>query len=114
MGFALGGWAVAVEGSAPMVVVGWTALALAGLAAEQLGGRPGGRIAALGLALLAFPCLFGFAREEAGGMPPLPGPALEFQYTGLSIVSCVRCFGTVPCLMFAGTSASRIEYGSIR
>jgi len=61
MGFALGGWAVAVEGSAPMVVVGWTALALAGLAAEQLGGRPGGRIAALGLALLAFPCLFGFA-----------------------------------------------------
>jgi hypothetical protein len=61
MGFALGGWAVAVEGSAPMVVVGWTALALAGLAAEQLGGRPGGRIAAVGLALLAFPCLFGFA-----------------------------------------------------
>ena len=61
MGFALGGWAVAVQGSAPMVVVGWTALALAGLAAEQQGGRPGGRIAALGLALLAFPCLFGVA-----------------------------------------------------
>jgi hypothetical protein len=61
MGFALAAWAVAVEGSAPMVVVGWTALALAGLAAEQLGGRPGGRIAAVGLALLAFPCLFGVA-----------------------------------------------------
>jgi len=61
MGFALAAWAVAVEGSAPMVVVGWTALALAGVAAEQLGGRPGGRIAALGLALLAFPCLFGVA-----------------------------------------------------
>jgi len=61
MGFALAAWAVAVEGSASMVVVGWTALALAGLAAEQLGGRPGGRIAALGLALLAFPCLFGVA-----------------------------------------------------
>jgi len=61
MGFALGGWAVAVQGSAPMVVVGWTALALAGLAAEQQGGRPGGRIAALALALLAFPCLFGVA-----------------------------------------------------
>ena len=44
-----------------MVVVGWTALALAALACEELGGRPGGRIAALGLALLAFPCLFGFA-----------------------------------------------------
>jgi len=44
-----------------MVVVGWTALALAGLAAEQQGGRPGGRIAAVGLALLAFPCLFGVA-----------------------------------------------------
>ena len=61
MGFALGGLAVAVEGSPPAVVVGWTALALAALAAEQLGGRPGGRMAALGLALLAFPCLFGVA-----------------------------------------------------
>src|SRR5947209_1124945 len=61
MGFALGGLAVAVDGSPPTVVVGWTALALAGLAAEQQGGRPGGRTAALGLALLAFPCLFGFA-----------------------------------------------------
>ena len=61
MGFALGGLAVAVQGSAPTVVLGWTALALAGLAAEQQGGRPGGRIAALGLALLAFPNLFGVA-----------------------------------------------------
>jgi hypothetical protein len=61
MGFALGGWAVAVQGSPPTVVVGWTALSLAGLAAEQQGGRPGGRIAAVGLALLAFPCLFGVA-----------------------------------------------------
>jgi uncharacterized membrane protein len=61
MGFALGGLAVAVQGSAPTVVIGWTALALAGLAAEQQGGRPGGRIAALGLALLACACLFGIA-----------------------------------------------------
>jgi len=61
MGFALGAWGMAVDWSAPMVVVGWTALALAALASEQLGGRPGGRIAALGLALLAFPRLFGFA-----------------------------------------------------
>ena len=61
MGFALGGLAVAVQGSAPTVVIGWTALGLAGLAAEQRGGRPGGRIAALGLALLAFPNLFGVA-----------------------------------------------------
>jgi uncharacterized membrane protein len=61
MGFALSGLAVAVQGSSPTVVVGWTALVLAGLAAEQQGGRPGGRIAALGLALLAFPCLFGVA-----------------------------------------------------
>src|SRR5207244_3543336 len=59
MGFALGALAVAMQGSPPTVVIGWTALALAGLAAEQHGGRPGGRIAALGLALLAFPCLFG-------------------------------------------------------
>ena len=61
MGFALGALAVVVEGSPPVVVVGWTALALAALAAEQLGDRPGGRIAALGLALMAFLCLFGFA-----------------------------------------------------
>jgi len=61
MGFALGAWAVAVKGSPTTVVVGWTALALAGLAAEQLGGRPGGRLSAVGLALLAFPCLFGVA-----------------------------------------------------
>jgi uncharacterized membrane protein len=61
MGFALGGLAVAVQGNAPTVVIGWTALALAALVAEQQGGRPGGRIAALGLALLAFSCLFGIA-----------------------------------------------------
>ena len=61
MGFALGALAVAMQGSPPTVVIGWTALALAGLAAEQHGGRPGGRIAALGLALLVFPCLFGVA-----------------------------------------------------
>ena len=61
MGFALGALAVAMQGSPPTVVIGWTALGLAGLTAEQHGGRPGGRIAALGLALLAFPGLFGFA-----------------------------------------------------
>ena len=61
MGFALGALAVAMQGSPPTVVIGWTALGLVGLAVEQLGGRPGGRIAALGLALLAFPCLFGVA-----------------------------------------------------
>jgi len=61
LGFALGALAVAMQGSPPTVVIGWTALCLVGVAAEQLGGRPGGRIAALGLALLAFPCLFGVA-----------------------------------------------------
>jgi len=61
MGLSLGGLAVAVQANAPTVVIVWTALALAGLAGEQLGSRPGGRIAALGLALLALPCLFGVA-----------------------------------------------------
>src|SRR2546425_67670 len=80
MGFALGALAVAMQGSPPTVVIGWTALALAGLAAEQHGGRPGGRIAALGPALLAFPCLFGGAlwARPSGAAPflrPL-GPAL--------------------------------------
>src|SRR5947199_180642 len=45
MGFALGALAVAMQGSPPTVVIGWTALVLAGLAAEQLGSRPGGRLA---------------------------------------------------------------------
>ena len=61
MGLALAALAVAVQESAPTVALAWTALALAGLAAEQQGSRPGGRVAALGLALLAVPCLFGVA-----------------------------------------------------
>src|SRR2546426_10609769 len=90
MGLALGAVAVAAPGSASLAVIGWTALGLAGLAAEQEGGRPGGRIAALGLALLAFPRLFGgalWARPSGAGafsdpggvglfgLPPGPGPA---------------------------------------
>jgi hypothetical protein len=42
-------------------VAGWTALALAAFAVEQRGGRPGGRLAALGLAVVTFPWLFGVA-----------------------------------------------------
>jgi len=73
MGFALAAWAVAAQGSPPTVVVGWTALALAGLAAEQLGGRPGGRLAALGLALLAFPCRFGGPDRRTPRPSAMPG-----------------------------------------
>lgn len=61
MGFALGAVALAVQADAPAVVAGWTALALAAFAVEQRGGRPGGRLAALGLAVVTFPWLFGVA-----------------------------------------------------
>src|SRR2546422_9755560 len=75
MGFALGGLAVAVDGSPPTVVVGWTALALAGLAAEQQGGRPGGRAGALGVGPLAFPRPVWFALwGRPSGAAPFPHP----------------------------------------
>jgi len=61
MGFGLAAFALAVQGSPAAVVVLWTALLLAALAAERLGTRVGGRIAALGLAAIAFPWLFGVA-----------------------------------------------------
>jgi len=61
MGFALAAFALAVQADTAVVVAGWTALALAALAVERRGGRPGGRLAALGLAVLAFPWLFGVA-----------------------------------------------------
>ncbi|HEV2751414.1 MAG TPA: DUF2339 domain-containing protein [Gemmatimonadales bacterium] len=61
MGFALAAFALAVQADASAVVAGWTALALAALVAEQRGGRPGGRLAALGLAVVTFPWLFGVA-----------------------------------------------------
>jgi len=55
MGFALGGWAVAVQGSPPTVVVGWTALSWPGSQPSSRAADRSGRIAALALALLAFP-----------------------------------------------------------
>ena len=58
MGFALAALALALDWPAARVAIGWTVLALAGLAAERQGGRPGGRHAAVGLATAAFLCLF--------------------------------------------------------
>jgi len=70
LGFALVALALALQWSAPAVAVAWTALALAALAAEQVGRRPGGRTAALGLALVAFPWLFGVALWSRPGESP--------------------------------------------
>jgi len=63
MGFALAALALglAAEQTATTDVVGWTGLAVAALAAERWAHRPGGRVAALGLAMLAFVWLFGVA-----------------------------------------------------
>ncbi|HEU5262679.1 MAG TPA: DUF2339 domain-containing protein [Gemmatimonadales bacterium] len=65
MGFALGAVAMALEWQATTVVLGCTALAGAALAAERLANRPGGRAAAVGLALTAalFLCAALWSRE---------------------------------------------------
>src|SRR5437870_4536284 len=66
MGFALAAFALAVQADASAVAAGWTVLVLAALAVEQRGGRPGGRIAALALAVVTFPWLFGVALWARG------------------------------------------------
>ena len=70
LGFALAAYALAVQASPPAVAGGWTALALVALAAEQGAGRPGGRVASLGLAFITFPCLFGVALWSRSGAAP--------------------------------------------
>ncbi len=70
MGFALAALALAVQEDAPAVAAWWTALTLAALVVEQRGGRPGGRLAALGLAVVTFPWLFGVALwSRSSGAP---------------------------------------------
>ena len=70
MAFGLAALAFAVQAAPWAVVMGWTALALAALAVEQVGGRPGARPAALGLAVVTFPWLFGVAlRDRAFAAP---------------------------------------------
>ncbi len=70
LGFALAACALAVQASPPAVAAGWTALTLVALAAEQGAGRPGGRVASLGLAFITFPCLFGVALWSRSGAAP--------------------------------------------
>ena len=70
MGFGLAALAFAVQAHPWAVVVGWTALALAALAVEQVGGRPGARSAALGLAVVTFPWLFGVALQDRAFAAP--------------------------------------------
>ena len=61
LGVALAAYTVAVQWPPATVVLGWTALCLLALVAEREAGRPGGRLAALGLAVLAFGGLFSVA-----------------------------------------------------
>ena len=61
MGFALGALAMALEWPATSVAIGWTGLAVAALAADRWGGRPGGRLAAVWLATAALLWLFSVA-----------------------------------------------------
>ncbi len=78
MGFALGALAMALEWPAASVVIGWTALAVAALAAERRGGRPGGRAAALGLATAALLCLFSAALWYRAPRAPVFGDPWAF------------------------------------
>lgn len=58
MGFGLAAIAIAFAWDGSLVAASWMVLALAALATETAGGRPGGRHAATGLATLALLCLF--------------------------------------------------------
>lgn len=71
LGFALAAFAMAAQWTPSATAAGWIALALAALTTEQLAHRPGGRMAALGLAVAGFPWLFGVALPER----PLTAPA---------------------------------------
>ncbi|MGH7521322.1 MAG: DUF2339 domain-containing protein [Gemmatimonadales bacterium] len=58
MGFGLAALAIAFAWDGSLVAASWMVLALAALATETAGGRPGGRHAATALATLALICLF--------------------------------------------------------
>ena len=91
MGFGLAALAFAVQADPRAVVVGWTALALAALAVEQVGGRPGARPAALCLAVVTFPWLFGVAlRDRAFAAPAFTDSwavALYIYVAGLALAA---------------------------
>lgn len=69
MGFGLAALATAFAWDGSVVAASWIALALAALATETAGGRPGGRHAATGLATLAALCLFTSALLDREGPP---------------------------------------------
>lgn len=92
MGFALGALAMALEWSAANVVLGWTALAAAALVMEVAGGRPGGRVAAVGLATAAFVCLFTVALASRAATASTFGDAwalVLYVYTAAT-AACAR------------------------
>lgn len=64
MGFALAAVATSAAWDGASVAISWTLLALAALAAERMGHRPGGQHAATGLATVALACLFTTALSE--------------------------------------------------
>ena len=71
-GFLLVAFAIAFAWPASSVAIGWTVLALAALAAEREGGRPGGRYAAVTLATAAWVCLFSVALFYRGFLASKP------------------------------------------
>lgn len=76
MGFALAATAAVVAWDGVPVAIAWTLLAVLALAAERQGGRAGGQYAAVGLATLAFFCLFTSALIER----PLAAPAFTDRW----------------------------------
>jgi hypothetical protein len=82
-GFLLTGLAIAFAWPATSIVIGWTGLALAALAAEREGGRPGGRYAALTLATAAWVCLFSVALFFRGFFVSKPSLLVDAWAVGL-------------------------------
>ena len=95
MGFALGALAMALEWRAPSVVLGWVALAAVALASQRYGSRPGGRLAAAGLATGAFVCLFSVAlwsREASAPVFSDPWALALYGYVAGAAL-CARWWG---------------------
>ncbi len=65
-GFLLVALAMVFPWAPSSITIGWIALALLALAAERVGGRPGGRYATMALAVAAWVCLFTFALYDRG------------------------------------------------
>jgi len=100
MGFGLAAVASAAAWSGAAVAVSWMLLALFALATERDGARPGGRLAAVGLATMAVICLF----SSALTLRPSDAPAFTDTWA-LALYAVVA--GTAVAAHWWGTETQR-------